>query len=136
MWLANFYRKLQAVCQLLLLPVQCTNIFCAACVHPAADCKMPPPALFWFHPMSLPVPFTHHAFENSMIGLGMRTFNSPVGVSPDAWQLMSTCTTMCLGCRMMFSIDGFHAHTPQNRCSKPGASYSVALSYSKHYVLL
>ena len=97
---------------------------------------MPPPALFWYHPFSKPETFTHHNFKNSMIGMGMQTFNSAVGVTPDAWHLMSTCTTICPGCRNIFLIDGFRAHTPHNHCTKPGANYTVTPSQSIMYNIM
>ena len=101
--------------------------------HPAADHDLPPPALFWYHSASNPAPFTHQEFENSMIGCGMRAFNLSDGVSPDAWHLLSTCTALCAGCRMKFSVDGFRAHTSSGCCPKPGANFSVAPSHSMFY---
>ena len=131
--LGSFCQKFQAVRMLYLhhkfIPLM--NNPPIARNHLAADRDMPPPALFRYHAMSRPSPFTHREFENSMIGQGMRTFNSSIGVSPEAWYLLTTYTTFCPGCRMMFSIDGFRAHTPQNRCPKPGAHYTVVPYHSK-----
>jgi hypothetical protein len=45
---------------------------------------MPPLALFLYHPICQPKSFTHQEFEDSMIGQGMRTFNSFTRVSPEA----------------------------------------------------
>jgi hypothetical protein len=108
----------------------CLSDLSAARNHPAADRNIPPPALLFYHPVSDPAPFTHREFENSMIGCGMRAFNSSTGVSPDAWHLLSTCAILCPGCRMKFSIDGFRAHTSSGHCPKPGARFSVAPSHS------
>ena len=65
-------------------------IYClsAARTHPAADRDIPPSTLFLYHPASCPAPFTHREFEDSMIGRGMKAFNSSAGVSPDAWHLL------------------------------------------------
>ena len=37
---------------------------------------------------------------------------------------------------MMFSIDGFHAHTPHGHSTKPGADFMVAPSHSELYLYL
>ena len=101
----------------------------AAQNHPDADRNLPPPTLFFYHSASNPAPFTHREFKDSMIGCGMKAFNSSAGVSPEAWHLLSTCTALCPGCRMKFSVDGFRAHTSSGHCPKPGAHFSLAPSY-------
>ena len=106
----------------------------AARNHPAADRNLPPATLFRYHSISKPAPFTHREFEDSMIGRGMKAFNSSVGVSPEAWHLLSTCTVLCPGCRMKFSVDGFRVHTSGGHCPKPGARFSVAPSHSMSFV--
>jgi hypothetical protein len=103
-------------------------------IHPAADRDIPPATLFRYHTASCPTPFTHREFEDSMIGRGMKAFNSVDGVSPDAWHLLSTCTVLCPGCRMKFSVDGFRAHTVSGHCPKPGARFVVAPSHSMLFV--
>lgn len=61
----------------------------------------------------------------------MQSFNSANGVAIEAWHLLSTSAVYCPGCHMMFSVDGFRAHTPDGRCSKPGVRFSMAPSNSK-----
>lgn len=103
----------------------------AARNHPAADRDMPPVSLIRYHPDSRPHPFTSLEFYDSMIGHGMRSFNSLDGVSSDAWHLLHTSSVFCPGCNHMFSVDGFQAHTRGGKCPKPGARFSVAPSHSE-----
>lgn len=57
---------------------------------------------------------------NSMIGMAMKYFNSPEGISPAAHHLVFSASTICTGCRNQFSIDGFREHiSPEGRCSNP-----------------
>ncbi|KZP03200.1 hypothetical protein FIBSPDRAFT_969220 [Athelia psychrophila] len=95
-------------------------------MHCAADRDLPPRCLQRYHQAFLPKAFEHMEFDDSMIAQGMRTWNSEEGVSPEAWLLLSTAKTICVGCRNIFSIDGFLAHTAGgDRCSNSMYEHSV-----------
>ncbi|KZP11064.1 hypothetical protein FIBSPDRAFT_962623 [Athelia psychrophila] len=88
--------------------------------HPANNRECPPAALYHYHPISCPGPFKELGFANSMIGMAMKYFNSPEGISPAAHHLAFLASTLCTGCRNQFSIDGFREHiAPEGRCSNP-----------------
>ncbi|KZP03617.1 hypothetical protein FIBSPDRAFT_968840 [Athelia psychrophila] len=88
--------------------------------HPANNQECPPAALYHYHPISCPGPFKELGFANSMIGMAMKYFNSPEGISPAAHHLAFSASTLCTGCRNQFSIDGFREHiSPEGRCSNP-----------------
>ncbi|KAF7981506.1 hypothetical protein HWV62_33063 [Athelia sp. TMB] len=97
--------------------------------HPANDREWPPEALYHYHPISSPDPFTELGLANSMIGMAMKYFNSPEGISPTAHHLAFSASTLCTGCRNQFSIDGFRQHiAPEGYCSNP--KFTATLVYT------
>ncbi|KAF7981455.1 hypothetical protein HWV62_33477 [Athelia sp. TMB] len=97
--------------------------------HPANDREWPPEALYHYHPISSPDPFTELSLANTMIGMAMKYFNSPEGISPTAHHLVFSASTLCTGCRNQFSIDGFRQHiAPEGYCSNP--KFTATLVYT------
>ncbi|KAF7965064.1 hypothetical protein HWV62_700 [Athelia sp. TMB] len=93
--------------------------------HPAADRGMPPPSLAPYH--QCVTDFHDLQFDNTMIANGMRAFNSVDGVSPEAWFLLITCQTYCMGCGKVFSHDGYSAHISANdHCPMMNSSWYYA----------
>lgn len=96
-----------------------TNVSTEAYNHIAADRDLPPTSLLRCHSVSNPEPFTHIDFNDSMIGRAMREWNSPTGITSEAWFLVSTATVHDPVCGRMFSFDGFRSHAPGGKCSQP-----------------
>lgn len=93
------------------------NSFCLARDHKLANRNMPPLILMPYHSISSPEPFTLLAFNNSAIGRAVRTWNSPAGVSLDAWDLIVQSNVLCPQCSSCYSIDGFHDHLEEGTCT-------------------
>ena len=45
-----------------------------------------------------------------MVGRGFLEWNSLVGITVEAWRVLSTAEVVCEGCRMVRSLDGDCAH--------------------------
>lgn len=107
------------MCVTYLLFFQVTNHLTPAYNHVAADRDLPPLSLFHYHPMSNPQTFTHNEFFDSVIGRAIREWNSPNGITSEAWFIVSTATVHDPSCGRMFSFDGFRAHAPGGKCTQP-----------------
>jgi hypothetical protein len=96
-----------------------------------------------YHPMSTPPPFTRLQFYNSVIGRGVREWNSPAGVSKGVWFYIIASTVFCYGCSKMYSVDGLDAHAPDGICKSGSnlgtpfkiSSLPVRFSFYAHYSL-
>lgn len=83
------------------------------------DRDIPSSVVLWcYHEQT--ADFTHLEFLDSAIGRGVREWNSPAGVSQDAFQCIMESNVHCPSCDRMFSVDGIFAHLGVDGCcTKP-----------------
>jgi len=85
-----------------------------------------------FHPTSNPPP-SFDAFLTSMVGRAFLEWNSDVGVSVDAWRILSTSGVACDGCERVRSMDGDCAHrddTGEPTCKASVTPSSLVINIS------